>query len=180
MARTVWHSEKMARYDAAQIEVLVFTFKEGVLSTLAHDLKLKVTGCTIDLEQTAVSATFDASSLRVVCARKDARDNPGALPRLVFPEVEKNIVKDVLTAAKFPQIRFQSTRVTDSEVVGQLTLHGVTREVRCSRNPDGRVEARLDVRDFGIKPYSAMFGTLKVKPEVVVTVRPLELRTKGS
>ena len=63
-----------------------------------------------------------------------------------------------------------STQVTPTEVVGKLTLHGVTREIRCTRSGE-LVEARLDQRDFGIKPYSAMFGTLKVKPEVVVTVR---------
>ena len=162
----------MAHYDAAQLEIFVFTFKDGALSALAHDLKIKVTGGSLELSESAVSATFEAGSLRVICARKDGRDNPGSLPKLVFPEIEKNIVKDVLQAAKFPQIGFQSTQVTPAEVVGQLTLHGVSREVRCSRKPDGLVEARLDVRDFGIKPYSAMFGTLKVKPEVVVTLRP--------
>jgi hypothetical protein len=31
-------------------------------------------------------------------------------------------------------------------------------------------EFRIDQRDFGIKPYSAMLGTLKIKPEVVVRV----------
>ena len=112
-----------------------------------------------------------ATSLRVAYPRKEGRDNPGGLPAILYGEIEKNIVKDVLEAAKFPQVRFRSTSVTASEVVGQLTLHGVTREIRCSRAPDGLVEARLDQRDFGIKPYSAMFGTLKVKPEVVVSVR---------
>jgi hypothetical protein len=159
----------MSRYDASQVEVLVLTFKEGALSALAHDLKIRVTHLELELEAAAVSATFDATSLRVVCARKDGNDSTAKIDP---PQIEKNIVKDVLEAAKHPQIRFQSTQVTPTEVVGNLTLHGVTREIRCARKPDGRVEARLDQRDFGIKPYSAMFGALKVKPEVVVTVRP--------
>lgn len=157
-----------------QAEVLVYSFKEGALSALAHDLKIRVTTHTIDRTGDAVRATFDATSLRVVCPRKDGRDNPGALPSLLYREIEKNIVKEVLEAAKFPVIRFESTSVTDVEVVGQLTLHGVTRQIRCTRAPDGLVEARLDQRDFKIKPYSAMFGTLKVKPEVIVTVRLTE------
>ncbi len=161
----------MGRYDALQAEVLVFTFKAGALSALAHDLKLRVS--TLQLETTAdsVSATFEAKALRVICPRKDGRDHPGLLPTRLYAEIEKNIVKDVLEAAKFPQIRFQSTAITAAEVVGQLTLHGVTREVRGTRAADGLVEVRLDQRDFGIKPYSAMLGTLKVKSEVVVTVR---------
>ena len=170
----------MPRFDAGQVEVLVFTFTEGALSALAHDLKLQVTRLTLDLEAGAASATFDAASLKVLGPRKEGRDNPGALPKVAYPEIEKNVVKDVLQAAKFPEIRFRSTAVNDAEVVGQLTLHGFTREVRCARKADGLLEARIDQRDFGIKPYSAMFGTLKVKPEVVVTVRRLELSTGGS
>jgi hypothetical protein len=161
----------MSRHDASQAEVFVFTFKEGALSALAHDLKIKVTQLELETGEDSVTATFDAAALRVVCPRKEGRDSPGVLPAMLYGEIEKNIVKDVLEAAKFPQVRFQSTRVTPTEVVGQLTLHGVTRELRCTRAADGLVEARLDQRDFGIKPYSAMFGTLKVKPEVVVTVR---------
>ena len=154
-----------------QAEVLVYTFKEGALAALAHDLKIKVTALTLDKGEDTVQATFDARSLRVVCPRKEGRDNPGVLPSMLYGEIEKNIVKDVLDAEKFPQVRFESTRVSPTEVVGNLTLHGVTREIRCTRALDGLVEVRLDQRQFGIKPYSAMFGTLKVKPEVVVTVR---------
>lgn len=152
-------------------EVFVYTFKEGALSALAHDLKIAVTGVTLEKNDDAVKATFDASSLRVVCARKDGQDAPEALPSMLHKEIEKNIVGDVLAAARYPTVTFASTRVGPAEVVGTLTLHGVTKEIRCTRLPDGRVEARLDQRDFGIKPYSAMFGTLKVKPEVVVSVR---------
>lgn len=150
-------------------EVFVYTYKEGALSAIAHDLKIAVTGVQVDATDDSVKATFDARSLRVVCPQKDGRDNPGALPALLYKEIEKNIVGDVLAAAKHPQVTFASTQVTPTEVIGQLTLHGVTKEIRCKRTGDS-VEARLDQRDFGIKPYSAMFGTLKVKPEVVVTV----------
>ena len=152
-------------------EVTVFTFKEGALSALAHDLKIHVTRVELQLGADAVSATFDPTSLRVVCPRKDGRDNPGALPSLLYGEIEKNIVNDVLEAAKFPRLTFESTQLSQSEVVGNLTLHGVTRLIRCTRAAGGLVEARIDQRDFGITPYRAMLGTLKVKPEVVVTVR---------
>lgn len=155
----------------AAAEVLVYTFKEGALSALAHDLKIAVTQVALEKSDDAVRATFDAGSLRVVCPQKDGKDNPGALPSLLYKEIEKNIVGDVLAAARHPKVTFESTRVTPTEVVGMLTLHGVKKEIRCTRSPDGLVSARLDQRDFGIKPYTAMFGTLKVKPEVVVTVR---------
>lgn len=163
----------MARYDARTAEVLVFTFKEGLLSAAAHDLKLSVTRFTIDAEGDRVTAEFDAGSLRVVTPMKDGAENPGALPRLMYGEIEKNAAKDVLHVTKHPQIRFESTAVTDAEVVGRLTLHGQTKEVRGRRSDAGGlrvVEVTFDQRDFGIAPFSAMLGTLKVKPEVRVRV----------
>jgi polyisoprenoid-binding protein YceI len=154
-------------------EAFVYTFKEGLLSAVAHDLKIRVERVELEVDgETAVRATFDAGSLRVVTTRRDGADAPGLLPTMLYGEIEKNIRNDVLKPAKFPQVKFESTSVTPGEVLGRLTLCGVTREIRCKREGD-RVEARLDVRDFGIKPYSAMLGTLKVKPEVVVEVRAL-------
>jgi polyisoprenoid-binding protein YceI len=152
-------------------EALVFTFKEGLLSPLAHDLKLRVQRLEVDVDgERAVKATFDAASLKVLATRKDGADHPGLLPEFAFSEIEQNIRNEVLKAAQHPQVRFVSTQVTPREVLGDLTLCGVTKEIRCARDGD-RVEVRLDQRDFGIKPYTAMLGTLKVKPEVVVQVR---------
>lgn len=139
-------------------EALVFTFKDGLLSPLAHDLKLRVT----KLEIGQKTATFDAASLRVESAG-------GPLPRQFYGEIEKNIREDVLRSAKFPVVRFEASSVGDTEIVGQLTLCGVTREVRLPRKGNV-VEYSLDQRDFGIKPYTAMLGTLKVKPVVKVLV----------
>jgi polyisoprenoid-binding protein YceI len=87
----------------------------------------------------------------------------------MYGEVEKNAAKDVLDVKRYPAITFVSTKVSDSELVGQLTLHGTTREVRGRRSGD-TAEFSLDQRDFGIKPFSAMLGSLKVKPVVTVKI----------
>jgi len=147
----------------------VLTFKEGLLSAVAHDLKLKVTSLTVDVEGPQVKADLDASSLRVVTPMKDGAENPGALPKLVYGEIEKNAANDVLNAKKHPRITFTSSSITETEVVGQLSLHGVTREVRGKRTGT-TAEFSFDQRDFGIKPYSAMLGTLKVKAGVQVKI----------
>ena len=164
----------MSHYDASTAQIFVYTFKEGMLSALAHDLKLKVGRFELDTEGGAVTATFDATTLAVACPRKDGQDNPGGLPQLTYGEIEKNARNDVLEVSRYPSIRFRSTAVTDTEVEGELTLHGNTRAVHGVRKDDAQsrvAEFRFDQRDFGIKPYSAMFGTLKIKPEVVVEVR---------
>jgi hypothetical protein len=54
-----------------------------------------------------------------------------------------------------------------------LTLNNITRPVSTlARRVDGhyRAELRIHQPAFGIKPYSAMLGTLKIKPDVVVRI----------
>ena len=143
------------------IEALVYTFKDGLFSPLAHDLRLRVT----KVEIVGMTATFDASSLRVEWAG-------GPLPKHFYAEIEKKIREDVLNSARFPVIRFEALEVNEPAVTGKLTLCGVTREVRLHRRGD-TVEYELHQPDFGIKPYTAMLGTLKVKPTVRVVVRGL-------
>ena len=52
----------MARYDAYNSECLLFSFKDGLLARLAHDLKLQVERFSIEVDDTAhqIKATFDA------------------------------------------------------------------------------------------------------------------------
>jgi hypothetical protein len=162
----------MTKVDENSAEVLVFTFKEGLLSAMAHDLKLKVGHFSIELDGQALAATFDPKSLKVVTPRKDGKDAPGLLPTMLYAEIEKNAREDALNAKKFPVIRFAAALGQD-EVAGQLTLCGQTREVRCKRSETAThqlAETWLDVRDFGMKPYSAMLGTLKVQARVQVVV----------
>jgi polyisoprenoid-binding protein YceI len=163
----------MAHLDPSSAEVLVFTFKEGLLSAVAHDLKITVTKFGLDVDGDSVKAEFDAGSLKVRCAMKDGQENPSALPGFAHGEIEKNVVNDVLEAKKHPVIRFETTSITDAQVKGRLSLHGQTRDVVGTRKDAGGrkvAEFRIDQREFGIKVYSAMLGTLKIKPEVVVRV----------
>jgi hypothetical protein len=169
----IWQKPLMARYDQTTAEVVVFSFKEGLLSSVAHDLQLKVTSFVIDVESKVVKAEFDARSMQVVCAMKDGHENPGALPSFALAEIEKNLGGSVLLTSTFPAVRFETSLVSGTEVRGHLTLRGMTREVRGERRDEGSMAIatfRVDQRDFGIKPFAAMFGTLKVKPEVLVRV----------
>jgi polyisoprenoid-binding protein YceI len=159
----------MPRYDASSAQVLVFTFKEGLLSAAAHDLKLEVTKFTVDVEGTSVRAELDATSLRMVTPMKDGRENEGSIPRMLYGEIEKNTATAVLDVARYPGISFVSTQITETEVIGRLTLHGQTKDVK-GRRSGASAEFSFDQRDFGIKPYSAMLGTLKVKPVLTVKV----------
>ncbi|MBI3184143.1 MAG: YceI family protein [Myxococcales bacterium] len=171
--------KSVVRADAQSAECLVFTFKEGALSALGHDLKIRVGrfDLAIDEQEGAVSATFDPTSLQVVCAVRDGAERPEALSERDRRQIEDAIRDEVLDARRHPEIRFSSTSVTREEggyrVDGELTLLGRRRNITFqTREEAGRqvAEVRLHQPDFGIRPYSAMLGTLKVKPGVHVRV----------
>jgi polyisoprenoid-binding protein YceI len=161
------------RFDEKAAECLVFTFKEGLLSPLGHDLKLHVTRFVVEVadDRIAVEARFDAASLRVQAAMVDGREaQVSARDRR---SIESTIVEEILRARRFPEIVFRSTAVTPNELRGALTLVGRTRDVVCKHEVEGGrhvATARLHQPDFGIAPYSAMLGTLRIRPDVLVRV----------
>ena len=131
----------------------------------------------VDVDEAArtVRARFDSASLRVVTAVRDGAPAHGALSDADKAKIEQNIRGEVLMVRDYPDIRFVSTSITRegkaTRVAGDLTLHGKTVPVTVEARVEGDrvvVEARLHQPDFGIKPYSAMLGTLKIKPGVLV------------
>ena len=169
----------MARYDAYNSECLLFSFKDGLLARLAHDLKLQVERFSIEVDDATqqIKATFDPSSIQVVCAQIDGRDDPSTLSKGDKKKIYNNVTKDVLRIRKHPEIRFDSTKVVERgegfAVEGPLQIYGKSRNIQTSVRADGDrwvTELKLHQPDFGIKPFSAALGALKVKPDVMVRV----------
>ncbi len=153
----------------------MFTEKEGLLSEVAHDLKIRVTKFSLAWDGTTLTARFDPRSLRVVDAMLKGRENPGVLSDSDKKKIEKSIVTDVLHARKHPSIEFESSEVVSEgkgyRIKGELTLHGVTCPISAKVNPSrGRWSTLVSINqpDYGIEPFRAMLGTLKVKPKVRV------------
>jgi len=175
----------MPTYDATHVELLVFTFKAGVLSAVAHDLKLRVEELDLAVDETdgvpqAVRLRCNPRSLRVACAMKNGREDFDALSAKDKMEIERNIEKDVLLPARYPAISFDSDRVEAVEpgkrfrVRGRVLIRGATRaiETTLERVADTwQAEVSLNQPDFGIKPFSAMLGSLKIQARVLVRVR---------
>jgi polyisoprenoid-binding protein YceI len=161
-------------------EVRVFTFKEGLLSAMAHDLEIAVERFRIEWDdaRTKLTATFDATSLRVLHPIVHGAPSPSSLSSRDLRKIEENIQRDVLDARKHREVRLDATSIeVDGEghrLAGTLLLHGKSRPISATiaRQGDRFVtEVTIDQREFGITPYSAMMGTLKIKPEVRVRVR---------
>lgn len=167
----------MIRLGPPIAECRVFTRREGLLAGLGHDLELGVTRFDIRIDEAkrAVDASFDAASLRVLRAFRDQPDNVIDVSDADRRSIEDNIRRDVLESNRHPEIRFRSTRVVDVEggfdVTGRLALHGKEREITLHLRREGdryAASVTLQQPDFGIKPYRAMLGAIKVHPEVVV------------
>lgn len=170
----------MSSYNQDNAECFVFTFKEGLLSPIAHDLRVKITRFTIDFDEAAgsLSGTFDTNSLRVDTPMKDGKENPSALSDGDKEKIAGQIREDVLHSSKYPEARFQSRFVQKRadggyDIQGDLTLHGTTKPISCqTKLVGGRQQAELTLHqpDYGITPYKAMMGTLKIQADVKIRV----------
>ena len=163
----------MPRFGPPTATCEVFTFREGVLAAVGHDLKLRVERFEIDADRTRVSARFDATSLRVVAAMRGGKENPGALSDGDRREIERTAARHVLEAHHFPEISFVSSEVLPAGIRGTLSLHGREQAGEFPfEETSGRCVVRvdLDVRRFGIRPYTAMLGALRVAPIVHLVV----------
>jgi polyisoprenoid-binding protein YceI len=152
--------------------VTVFTFKEGLLSKIAHDLRIAVRRFEISWDPAAIRASFDPSSLEVLSTMRDGRDAPGLLSGRDFRTIEDTIRNDVLETRRFRSIAFEGKEERNGEarsVRGTLTLHATARPIRIDlqrRDTRWVGTIELDQREFGITPYRAMLGTLRIQPRV--------------
>jgi hypothetical protein len=168
----------MAIYDQNTAECFVFTFKEGLLSPIAHDLRIKVERFSIEVGESSVAASFDTSSLRVDTPMKDGKENPSALSDADKAKIAGQIRDDVLHSAKYPEARFQSRSVERRadggyDLAGDLTLHGVTRPLQVRTEAVGagqELAVTLHQPDFDIVPFRAMMGTLRIQADVKIRI----------
>jgi polyisoprenoid-binding protein YceI len=174
------HTYKIA---PAESNLWVFVAKAGLFSAFAHDHNIGVksfNGSVTVLESGAAggSLTLDieAKSLTVLDQKVSEKDRT---------EIFNSMHSAVLESEKYPKITFKSASVSDLKQMGEhsysftvngdLTLHGATKRVAvpvsATITPQQlRATGKYTLRqtDFGIKPYSAAGGAVKVKNEVVV------------
>jgi polyisoprenoid-binding protein YceI len=157
----------------------VHTRRGGAAAKAGHDLVIEVTSwvATLDVgadpESTTVELSADASSLRV-------QSGTGGMQALGDDDkanIHQTIDDDVL---KREDIVFRSTAVQSAaggsrlRVKGELTLAGKTGPIEfdLEAGDDGTLSGAAVVTQtqWGMKPYSALFGALKVLDDVEVTL----------
>lgn len=160
----------------------VYVEKAGLLSGLAHNHEIgvksfsgRVTVPEAGASGGSLELDVNAQSLTVLDKKPSEEDKK---------KIYNSMHSEVLESAKYQKINFKSVSVSDLKKTGDgysftlngdLTLHGVTKRiavpVSATITPQQlRAIGKYTLRqsDFGIKPYSAAGGTVKVKNEVVV------------
>lgn len=157
----------------------VLTGREGMAASVGHDLTLEVGQWTAavhieeELAACTLTVTADLRTLGVV-------DGVGGAMPLTsdnIVDITKNARK-ALAVDRHPTLTFSSTSVSGTwdaaTIRGELTLHGHTapQDLALDRVADDqwRVSGGVVQSRFGITPFSAFLGALRVKDEVGVEV----------
>jgi YceI-like protein len=162
--------------DGADLRVR--TGRHGAAAKAGHDLLIEVTSWDATLEvggrgEVDLELNADPTSLRVL-------DGKGGVQELTDEDksyIGETIAKEILGEGP---IRFRSTGGGSGgeggrlRIAGDLEMAGATNSVsfELDVSEDGELSGgtRLKQSDWGIKPYSTLFGALKVNDEVELEI----------
>lgn len=170
--------------DPEASSVRIHVGRAGLLSFAGHEHEVvaplaggRIVADPERLEASSVELSFDAAALKVEDPDGPAGDIPEVQAKMESP--------DVLDVESHPRIRFTSREVTGGpsgdggdlwrlRVVGDLELHGVTREVALRgsvRLAEHALtvagELELKQSEWGIDPVSVA-GVVKVRDELLI------------
>jgi polyisoprenoid-binding protein YceI len=167
------------RVDANRSRFIAQAFAKGLLSAFGHNPRLAIR--SFEGEAEFDPAAPNAASLWMK-ARADSLVVIDDMREKDRREIERVTREELLDAARYPEVVFQSAIATarqmaegryHARVAGDLSLHGVTRELAIDvmalvKGDELRAQGgfRLRLTDFNIRPISVAGGLLKLKDEV--------------
>jgi polyisoprenoid-binding protein YceI len=172
--------------------LFVQVFKADTLASAAsHDHAIQAIGwsgkanwdhedystCTVSISVPVNNLQVDNPNIRTLAKLE------GTLSDSMRKDVKKHMLSDVqLDAEKYPLISFKSTSCSKPEngqmltnMKGNFTMHGKTNPVSVNvtvSETDGlQLKGSFPIKatDYGITPYSAMFGAVGNKDEMTIT-----------
>lgn len=167
--------------------IVLRTYREGLAAQVGHDLVLEIADWSADVTPPdtpggpAIEARMDLASLRVLEGTGGVKPLTDKDRRDIVGNAQKS-----LDTERHGQAVYRSSGFVPSgdggTVDGTLSLHGVERPLTLTitRTAQGGYAARANVKqtEHGIKPYTAFFGTLKLRDlvdvEVEITVDPTQ------
>ena len=165
--------------DQTNGKLLLHTGRQGMAAKVGHDLVIEAArwNATVTIDgdpsRSEVKATVDARSLEV----REGKGGAKPLTDKDRKDIKSNMF-DLLKISTAPDITFQSTSVTADggkvQLSGDLSVAGssqpVTFDLAVQEGNTVRLTGDVTITQsrFGIKPFSAMMGALKVKDAVEI------------
>ncbi|MCA9719408.1 MAG: YceI family protein [Myxococcales bacterium] len=160
----------------SEATIRVFTYKDGLLARLAHDLRLTLERFELELEDGDARGRFWPESLRVDGVMKRGGLDERGLSDGDKQKIIENMRREILLTARHPEITFTGTATRRGDAVavrGQLELVGRAAPVELTlREAGGRLSGELELTPtrWGVKPYKALAGAIKLQDRVTVRV----------
>lgn len=162
-----------APIDAQRSTITIHVGKAGLFSAAGHEhwINAPISSGTIrESPSPHIEFAIDTAAMTVKPDPKvDAKTQA---------TIQNDMEQVTLDVRNYPKITFESRRIEPSgdgwRVEGTLTLHGVSKIVSLTVHKDGSAylcRTTLKQTDYGIKPFSAGGGTVKVKDEVELDFR---------
>lgn len=159
-------------------KIFLKTTRAGVAKKAGHDLTIEAQrwsgDAVVDVDDPAASSVnvdVEVDGLTVL----EGTGGVKPLGRLEKGEIHRNIQRKILHSGKHPVISFRSTAVSGTpesfQAEGQLTIVGQSQPVTLHGTlAGGRVTGTASVVQsrWGIKPFTAFLGALKLNDEVSV------------
>ncbi|MGH9930755.1 MAG: YceI family protein [Pyrinomonadaceae bacterium] len=171
------------RLDSSQSKFIAHALRGGLLWFKGHEHL--VAAREFSGEAQLNSASLAASSLQLTVKTDSMEETSDAFTAQQKQIINGELREIVLEPAKYPEIVFKSRSVSgkslgasqyDLRIVGDLTLHGVTRSIVIPvkvtlRGNDLRAmgEFSIDRSDFKVKATSAFHGMIRVRNKVKFT-----------
>lgn len=157
-------------------ELKIFTFKEGMLARMAHDLRLSLPDWEATLVDGRIDATFRVASIAIDGVAHGPSVELDTLSASDRRKILSAVDTEILHIKQFPTVRYEGPVHVGADgilVDGKLTLRGVTRECRCklqAHGPAWTTEVTVVPSQFGIPPFKALAGAIRLQDRVVVRV----------
>lgn len=168
----------------AQGRVLLRTYREGVAKSVGHDLIIELTHWSAEVAAgggpdtaggpagnvTGLTAVLDMTSMKVLEGTGGVKPLSDRDKREIAATARKQIKADANPEARFTSTSLSPAPDGGGTVAGTLALAGSERPftltVESLGNGRYRGTGTVVQTEFGIKPYSGLFGTLKLRNAV--------------
>ena len=171
------------RLDSSQSKFIAHALRGGLLWFKGHEHLVAAREFSGEAQITPDSIT--SASLQLTVKTESMVETSDAFTEPQKQIINRELREIVLEPEKYPEIVFKSTAVTgkprsagqyDLKIAGDLTLHGVTRQIvipatvtLAGNNLRAVGEFSIDRSDFKVKATSAFHGMVRVRKKVKFT-----------